>query len=210
RIVIIEATTKCGKTVACLVWLVECALRGRPGDQFWWLAPVSIQARMAFDRLQRFLTPGTYTAHGSRLTLTLPNHTTLCFKSADHPDTLYGEDVRAVVIDEATRCKEAAWHAVRSTITATHGLARIIGNVRGRRNWVYRLARQAEAGAPDMAHFRLTADDAVQAGIFDAAELADAQRVFPHRYSASFTTPKPRMIKATRSDSTRSPPAWGR
>ncbi|MEE8506392.1 MAG: hypothetical protein V3S40_09260, partial [Kiloniellales bacterium] len=48
-----------------------------------------------------------------------------------------------------------------------------------RRNWVYRLARQAEAGAPDLAYARLTADDAVQAGIFDATELASAQRVLP-------------------------------
>ena len=52
----------------------------------------------------------------------------LWFKGADKPDALYGEDVYAAVIDEASRCKEEAWHAVRSTLTATRGPIRIIGS----------------------------------------------------------------------------------
>jgi len=87
--------------------------------------------------------------------------------------------VYAAVIDEATRCKEEAWHAVRSTLTATRGPIRIIGNVKGRQNWAYRLARKAEQGALDMAYFKLTAADAVQAGILTAEEIADAQRALP-------------------------------
>ena len=64
----------------------------------------------------------------------------------------------AAVSDEAPRCKDAAWHAVRTTLTATKGPIRIIGNVKGRRNWAYHLARQAEAGAPDMYYYaRITA-----------------------------------------------------
>ena len=176
---VIEATTKSGKTTGALAWLVEEAVQGRPGDQFWWVAPVFTQARMAFARAKRALPRGLFTAHESRLQITLRNGAALCFRSADHPDTLYGEDVRAAVIDEAARCKEAAWHAVRSTLTATGGPIRIIGNVKGRRNWAYRLARQAEAGAPHMAFHRLTADDAVEAGIFDVDELANAQQLLP-------------------------------
>src|SRR5687768_8241630 len=68
------------------------------------------------------------------------------FKGADKPDGLYGEDVYGCVVDEATRCKEGAWHAVRSTLTATRGPVKLVGNVRGRRNWAYLLARRAEAG----------------------------------------------------------------
>jgi hypothetical protein len=36
-------------------------------------------------------------------------------QSADNPDTLYGEDVHAAVIDEASRMKEDSFYAVRST-----------------------------------------------------------------------------------------------
>ena len=101
------------------------------------------------------------------------------FKSADNPDTLYGDDVFAAVIDEATRCPEEAFNAVRSTLTATRGALRIIGNVKGRKNWAYNLARLAEGGAPNMAYHRLTAHDAVEGGIIDPQELKEAQAILP-------------------------------
>ena len=43
------------------------------------------------------------------------------------------------------------------TLLATQGPIRVIGNVKGQRNWFYWLARWAEAGEPDMHHARLTA-----------------------------------------------------
>jgi hypothetical protein len=64
-------------------------------------------------------------------------------------------------------------------LTATKGPVRIVGNVRGKHNWAYQLARKAEQGAPDMAYFKLTADDAVQAGVFDKQEVEDARSVLP-------------------------------
>ena len=76
-------------------------------------------------------------------------------------------------------CKEAAWHAVRSTLTATRGPVRIIGNVKGRRNWAYALARRAEAGAPHMRYSKITAVDAVAAGVLAQAEIDDARATLP-------------------------------
>jgi hypothetical protein len=84
--------------------------------------------------------------------------------------------VYAAVIDEATRCKEEAWHAVRTTLTATRGPIRIIGNVKGRKNWAYTLARKAESADPNMAYFKLTAWDAVDGGILDREEIESAQQ----------------------------------
>ncbi|MGE0289053.1 MAG: terminase family protein [Bradyrhizobium sp.] len=180
RYVIVEASTKTGKTVGCLVWLAEQAmLGGGPGRHYWWVAPVFTQANIAFGRLQQFFPHGMYEVNRSERTITLPNGASIWFKSADNPDSLYGEDVHAAVIDEATRCKEESWHAVRSTLTATRGPVRIIGNVKGRRNWAYRLARQAEQGTPDMAYFKLIAHDAVHAGVLKAEEIADAERTLP-------------------------------
>jgi hypothetical protein len=101
------------------------------------------------------------------------------FMSALDPDALYGEDVYAAVIDEGTRCKEASWYAVRSTLTATEGPIRIIGNVKGRKNWVYRMARKAEAGAPNMHYAKLTAYDAIEAGVLSEEEVEDARAMLP-------------------------------
>lgn len=179
RYAVIDASTKAGKTTACMVWLAEQAMQGKAGRSFWWVAPIYSQARIAFRRLKRGLPPPVFRANESELTITLANGAVIWFKGADNPDSLYGEDVYAAVIDEASRCREDAWHAVRSTLTQTRGPIRIIGNVKGRKNWAYRLGRRAEAGEPGMHYAKITAYDAVAAGILDAAEIDDAQRTLP-------------------------------
>lgn len=178
RYVVIEASTKSGKTAGCMVWLLSkaMALRGT----YWWVSPVFAQARVVFRRVKAAMPPDVYSANESELTITLANGSTIFFKSGDNPDSLFGEDVYAAVIDEATRVKEASWDAVRSTLTATRGPVRIIGNVRGRRNWAYRLARKAEGGARGFHYAKLTSADAVEGGILDADEIEDARAALPH------------------------------
>src|SRR3990170_3119625 len=179
RYSVVEASTKSGKTVGCLIWLTERSMAGKAGQNRWWVAPIYPQAKIAFRRLKRALPPEVYTANESELTVTLGNGAIIWFKSADNPDGLFAEDVYDVVVDEATRCKEESWHAIRTTLTATRGHARIIGNVKGRKNWAYRMARRAEAGDPDMAYHKIIAHDAVAAGILSAAEVEDAKRQLP-------------------------------
>jgi len=186
RVVVIEASTKSGKTAGCLTWLLQQAWNtGGPGMAFWWVAPVYSQAKaIGFARMKSMLTQADphkriWSNHDSDLWIELWNGAKIWFKGADHTDSLYGEDVHAAVIDEATRCKEDAWIAVRSTLTATRGPVRIIGNVKGRRNWAFNLARLAEAGTPDMAYHKLTAYDAVDAGVLEADEVEDAKRILP-------------------------------
>jgi len=176
---IIEGSTKCGKTVACIAWILERAMGGLRGQAYWWVSPVYPQAKIAYRRLKRGLDDTLYTANESELTITLVNGAIISFRSAEKPDNLYGEDVYAAVLDEATRMREEAWHAVRSTLTATRGPVRIIGNVKGRRNWAYALARRAEGGEPGWTYAKLTASDAIDAGIVDSEEVAQAQRQLP-------------------------------
>lgn len=184
RIVVIEASTKSGKTAGCLLWILAEAWNGRPGA-YWWVAPTySVTKTVGWARLRRMLREAdpkgaTWSANESALSIQLCNGAVIWFKSADNPDGLYGDDVFAAVIDEATRCPEEAFNAVRSTLTATRGRLRIIGNVKGRRNWVYGLARLAEQGAPNMAYHRLTALDAVDGGVIAREEVDEARAVLP-------------------------------
>jgi hypothetical protein len=178
---VVEATTKSGKTHGCILWLFEQACMGGPGQYYWWVAPVYTQAEIAYGRLKRALPEQIYHAVDSRRTLTLINGAVIVFKSGEDPDRLYGEDVYAAVIDEASRLREESWHAVRSTLTATRGKLRIIGNVRGRKNWAYKLARRAESGAPNMHYAKITAWDAVKAGILEEDEIEDAQEQLPEQ-----------------------------
>ena len=179
RYAVIEGATKSGKTVACLSWIIEQAIRGRAGQQYWWVAPVYPQARIAFRRLRRGLSQDLYQANESELTVRLVNGSTVAFKSGEKPDNLYGEDVYACVIDEASRLREESWHAMRSTMTATRGPIRIIGNVKGRKNWAYVLARRAETGERGWHYAKLTAFDAADAGVIETSEIEQARSMLP-------------------------------
>ena len=179
RYSVCEGSTKCGKTVGAMAWIVEQAIQGRSGQNHWWVSPVLAQAKIPFRRIKRGLPPNVYTAHETELKMTFANGAVLWFKGADKPDTLYGEDVYSAVLDEFTRAREESWHAIRSTLTATRGPIRLVGNVKGRANWGYKLARRAESGEKDMRYSKITAYDAIAAGVLDPAEIEDARRVLP-------------------------------
>lgn len=176
----IEASTKAGKTRGCIAWLAEMAiLEGKPGRNYWWVAPVHPQADIAYRRMKRGLRGFIAKPNDTDKTLTLFNGATLWFKSGEKPDNLYGEDVHAVVIDEASRVRQEAWFAIRSTLTFTNGPVRCIGNVKGRKNWFYELARKAQHGEPGFSYHKMDAWDAVRAGIIKKQEVLDAKRHLP-------------------------------
>jgi len=182
RFVVVEATVKSGKTLGCIIWEHELAILSpgiNPRRNYWWVAPIRAQSKIAFERMCQYLPSGTFRKNQSELYIDLWNGARIWFKSADNADSLYGEDVYGVVIDEASRCSEAAWHAIRTTLTATGGPARIIGNVRGRKNWAYRMARRAEEGMLGWSYHKLTAVDAVEGGLVDPAEIEAARRELP-------------------------------
>jgi len=134
-----------------------------------------------FRRLCRFIkSKDFFEKNETELFIKLANGAIIWFKSADKPDSLYGDDVHAVVMDEFTRMKEDSWFAVRSTVSATNGKVRFIGNVKGTNNWGYRMARQAEQGRDNWSYFKLTAQDAIDAGVLSEQEIEDARDVLPN------------------------------
>jgi len=198
RIVCIESTTKAGKTVGALAWQFKKLMESPEGDDWdhWWVAPSYAQAKMAYRLAWKHFfrsSPATpnrparikldaagATQNKSELTITAPNGARWTFKTAENPDLLYGEAVYSVVIDEASRCKDAAITACRSTTTVTRGQMRLIGNVRGRHNLHYQWSRKGEAGEPGFGYHRITADDAVAAGVFRRSDVNAARRAMPH------------------------------
>jgi len=135
---------------------------------------------MAFLRLKATIenVPG-YKYNLSKLTITTPLKTVIHFKSADKPDSLYGEDVFGFVFDEFTRAKQAAWIALRSTVTYTRAPGKFIGNYTGQSNWGHKLTNKAKTDPTEYAAFRVTAYDAVRAGILDEKEIEQARQDLP-------------------------------
>lgn len=183
RFTVTEASTKVGKTFSHLWWLFETAhTPPKEGANYWWVAPVYSQAKIAFTRMRRTIAGKRgYRINESELFIVTPAKSTIWFKSAEKPDNLYGEDVFAIVFDEFTRAREEAWFALRSTLTHTKGKCKFIGNVRGKNNWGYRMGVKAKGGEPGYRHFKLTAYDAVEAGILDIEEVNQAQRDLPDK-----------------------------
>lgn len=180
RFSLIEGSTKSGKTAGCMIWQLSQILLGPPGTIHWWVAPVYGQARIAFRRAIKDFDALIQSASHSELRITLTNGSVWFFKSGENPDNLFGEEIESAVIDEASRMREEAWTAVRSTLSTTRGPARLIGNVKGRGNWFYKLCRRAEAGEPNYHYAKLTAQDAVEGGVLHEDELEQASRDLPH------------------------------
>lgn len=196
RYSVTEGSVQCGKTKGCVVWLFEKALQGDHSKNYWWVAPVEPQAEKAFRDMKtavpRKMIKSKIESAGKQR-IEFLNGATVWFKSADNPDSLYGESVYAAVIDEASRVKEESWHSVRSRLAATGGPMRIIGNVKGRNNWFYNLARKAEGGEDwecekcerrflsNMHYSKITVLDAIDAGVLPESELEEAKDMYPER-----------------------------
>lgn len=162
-----EASTKVGKTASHIVWLFEQALICKPNQSVWWVAPSITQAKIAYDRMKvQISNRAFFTSNDTNRTITLITGGKMEFKTGEKPDSLFGDDVYACVVDEASRCREEAWFALRSTLTSTGGKCKFIGNVKGRKNWYWKLCQKAKNGDdPNYAYFKITAYDAANAGM---------------------------------------------
>lgn len=180
RFTVTEAATKVGKTGSHIIWGFEQALRIGLNQRVWWVAPVYQQAEIAFSRMKSQVTePNFFKVNETKLRLTLPTGSLIEFKSAEKPDNLYGDDVHAAIFDEFTRAREEAWTALRTTLTATQAPCKFIGNVRGKKNWGYRLGLKARSGDKGYEYFKITAMDAIREGILTNEEIEQAKSDLP-------------------------------
>lgn len=184
RFTITEASTKAGKTYSHIIWLYGKAHQkgtDHTGKNYWWVAPVYNQTKIAFKRLRRYLTSiSGYLFNESNLIITCPNGAEIHFKSAEKPDNLYGEDVYAAVFDEAPRAREESWYALRSTLTATQAPCKLIGNFGGISNWVHKLKEKSKTDK-NYSYHKITCWDAIREGILEEEEVLQAKRDLPEK-----------------------------
>lgn len=203
RFTITEASTKCGKTYSHIIWLYSKAHEKgveQNGKNYWWVAPVYEQARIAFQRFRKYLQgTGLYSFNETHLSIKCPNGAMMRFKSADKPDNLYGEDVYAAVFDEAPRAKEDTWYALRSTLTATEAPCKLIGNFGGISNWVHKLKEKSEYDE-NYEYFKITCWDAIREGILKEKEVLQAKadlpaKIFKELYEAEPSEDEGQLIE---------------
>ena len=189
RFACVEGSTKSGKTVVAQAWLIEELIELGKGE-YTWLAPVFDQAKIAYENIvgdEQFNPVIGRKVETPFPRIELRNGAIIRFSSGDKPDSLYGHANKALVVDEASRCRQAAYEAAYTTLTATKGRARLIGNVRGR-GWFYNLCRRAEAGQMlNWRHYQITWRDAVAAGVLDQAIIDQAKADLPgHKFREDY------------------------
>ena len=119
---LIEASTKSGKTVSAIAWILEECLSGEANWNYWWIAPGYNQSEIAYRRIKSGLTKGSFVPFDTPTPrISMMNGTCLWFKSADNPDALYGEDVYAAVIDEASRVSDSLYGSARLMMAVSTG-----------------------------------------------------------------------------------------
>jgi len=151
------------------------------GFNYWWIAPVYNQTKIAFKRLRRNISKyGVFKFNETNLIISCPNGAEIHFKSAEKPDNLYGEDVYACVFDEAPRAREESWYALRSTLTATEAPCKLIGNFGGVSNWVHKLKEKSKTDS-NYSYFRVTCWDAIREGILSEEEVLQAKKDLPEK-----------------------------
>jgi len=126
-----------GKSLSSAHEIAKYALL--PNQMLWCVAPTYDLADKVFREVYKIFThklPHWIESKSeSRMVLKLYNGTQILGKSADNPDSLIGEGVTGMVIDEAARIKKSVWEeSIFPTLTDKKGWCLIISTPRGR-NW---------------------------------------------------------------------------
>lgn len=124
-----------GKTkIAVKKALAHCR---EPGKVVWWIAPNYKNVRRGYREVLRQIPPGILTKAAptptsNELILHFPGGTRMEFYSAENPDSLAGEGVDYVVMDEAALIRDHVWEQlVRPTLMDKNGAAFLISTPRG-------------------------------------------------------------------------------
>lgn len=186
RFRILAAGRRWGKTrLGALLCLVE-AIQGR---RAWWVAPTYKVARVGWREITRLAAqiPGVEIRRGDLMVL-LPTGGEISVRSADRPDTLRGEGLDFLVLDEAAYADPEAWsYVLRPALSDRQGRALLISTPRGL-NWFHDLFRRGQAGEPGWAAWRLptSANPYIPPEEIEEARRQLPELVFRQEYMAEF------------------------
>jgi hypothetical protein len=119
---------------------LRCLVDGLEGRRAWWVAPSYKVAAVGWRELKNLANqvPGAESKEQDRL-IRLPGGGTVQVRSADDPNSLRGEGLDRVIIDECAYVTQDAWtHSLRPALADRKGAAWFVSTPHGR-NWFYNL-----------------------------------------------------------------------
>jgi len=186
RFKVLACGRRWGKTrLAIVLALVEALQGGRA----WWVAPTYGIASIGWRQIKYLVrqVPQTEIREGDR-EVRLPGGGVIVVKSADNPDSLRGEGLDFVVMDECAYLPEAAWtEAIRPALSDRRGRALFISTPRGR-NWFWRLWQRGRDGDEEWQSWRFptTGNPYIAKSEIEEARRQLPERVFLQEFMAEF------------------------
>lgn len=187
RFKVLACGRRWGKT--CLGALA-CIVTALNGGRAWWVAPSYKVALVGWRLITRLAkqVPGCEVRRGD-FSVHLPSGGEIWVRSAHDPDSLRGEGLDFVVMDECAFMHESAWQgAIRPALSDRRGRAIFISTPKGR-NWFWRLYARGRDDAQSAWHswsFPTSNNPYIAAEEIAEARQDLPERVFRQEYLAEF------------------------
>lgn len=182
---VIIAHRRAGKTVACLMDMLDHALRAKlPNSRYAYISPFFVQSKsVAWDYLKAFAKPVMLSVNESELRVDLINGSRISLYGGDNGERLRGLALDGVILDEYADMPPNLWNAVvRPALADRKGWGVFIGTVKGR-NQLWNLY----AGAQSDPEWYSNVLRASETGIIPEDELEDVKRTTtPEAFAAEF------------------------
>jgi len=202
RFKVCAAGRRAGKSYLAAVTLLIEALKEKNryginlrGKEVWYVAPTYQQARDIIWLLLKDLGGwGTsssiiQTIHENTSTMTLINGRTIKLKGSDRPDTLRGNSIAYVVLDEYAFMKPEVWDIIIGpAVTDTRGDALFIGTPSGKNHFYDLWLSGGQNKDPDWDsfHFNSLDNPLISADELDKARARMSEDAFRQEFEASF------------------------
>jgi len=170
-----------GKTISASKEIIKAALV--PNQYLWIVAPTYSLTEKCFREVYKHFTfdlpHWVENKSESRMRIKLVNGTVIEGKSADNPDSLLGEGLDGMVIDEAARIKKEVWDEyLRPTLADKKGWALFISTPKGM-NWFHEMyARGQDRLEKNYASWNFHTSDNP---FISKEEIKEAKRTLPQR-----------------------------
>lgn len=157
------------------------------GGNIWWIAPTYKVASKIWRDLKRACRDAWTHKNEVERRIELPGGGSITVHSADDPDTLVGDGLDGVVMDEAAKISEKAWgESIRPALADRLGWAIFIGTPKGN-NWFRELFDRAGADGDWMSWQRPTSDNPIiLATEIEAARVDMTGDRFAQEFDARF------------------------
>ena len=176
--------TELGKTALLLMALQQ---KGRA----WWLAPTILMASQVWRDLKASLRGLPYASvNETERRIDIAGGGMIAVRSAHHPDSLRGEGLDLVALDEAAFMQPRVWQEiVRPMLLTTRGSAIFLSTPLGK-NWFYDLFRIGmDSAESDYAafHFATASNPLISSGELESIRRQTTEHIWRVEYLAQFS-----------------------